>query len=67
MHKKAASGKVEVTSKVLRVEPDAAAMASGRGGVLFPSCVPEHSRCFIVVDPVKKFATVVYLAYKSFW
>jgi hypothetical protein len=59
---------VEVTSKVLRVAPSAACAAAGTGGgALFPGCVPDHSKCFVVVDPVKKFATVAYLPFKSFW
>jgi hypothetical protein len=67
VHKKASTGKVEVTSQVLRVESSAASSSGGSGGALFPGCVPEHSRCFVIVDQVKKYATVVYMPYKSFW
>jgi len=63
VHKASVTGKVEVTSRVYRVSPSAKADSSS---MLF-SGVPEHSRCFIVVDPVKRLATVVYSDFKSFW
>ena len=63
VHKKAGSGKIEITSKVYQVKPKP---SSGGKSRLF-SGVEEHSRCFIVVDPVKRYATVVFSDYKSFW
>ena len=67
VHKKAGTGKVEVTSRVFRVHLGAAALASGGGGPLFPGGVAEHCRCFVVLDPVKKYATVMHSNYKTFW
>lgn len=63
VHKKAESGKIEITSKVyqIKIKP-----CSGSKARLF-SGVEEHSRCFLVVDPVKRYATVVFSDYKSFW
>jgi len=67
VHKKASTGKVEVTSRVFQVSLAPAAAAKGQGAPLFPGGVPDHSRCFVVVDPVRRYATAVYSNYKSFW
>lgn len=65
VHKASATGKVEVTSRVFRVGP--ATTTTTRASSLLFSGVPEHSHCFVVVDPVKRLATVLYSDYKSFW
>jgi len=67
VHKKAATGKVEITSRVFEAGPSAAQQATGRGGALFPGGVVEHCKCFVVVDPVKKYVTAVHVNFKSFW
>lgn len=73
VHKASATGKIEITSKVYKINPTSPNAEDGSNensssssSSLFPG-VPEHSRCFVVVDPMKKYATVIYSNFKSFW
>jgi len=62
VHKRSATGKVEITSRVYAVRPT----ATGRCTALFPGTV-ELSHCYIIVDAAKKLATAVHMPYKGFW
>jgi len=69
VHKASASGKIEITSKVYLIKPKTDGMNASDDNMkssLFPG-VPEHCRCFVIIDPVKKYATTVYSNFKSFW
>lgn len=59
VHKSNRTGKVEVSSQVYRV-------LGGEGCSIFPH-ESGHNRCYVVVDAVKKYATVIYLPWMPFW
>ena len=61
VHKSNRTGKIEVSSAVYAVEPG----GEGNRGVF--SKESPHNRCYVIVDAVKKNATVVYLPFVSFW
>ena len=67
VHKKATGSdgntKIEVTSKVYEV----ALAPTGESAVLFSGSVAEHSRCYVVIDVKKRYATVVFSPFKPFW
>lgn len=59
VHKSNRTGKIEVSSQVYRV-------LGGEGCSIFPHD-SAHNRCYVVVDAVKKYATVIYLPWMPFW
>jgi hypothetical protein len=67
VHKASSTNKIEITSKVYCIKTkDNETGADLSSSTLFPG-VPEHSHCFVIVDPVKKYATTIYSNFKSFW
>ena len=67
VHKKTSGSdetmKIEVTSKVYEI----ALTPAAENAAIFPGCTLQLSRCYVVVDAVKRYATVVYSPYKPFW
>lgn len=57
---KTEGGRLSIQSQVVRVE------SVTTDGALFPTDLP-HNACFVVIDGLKRTATVVYNAFVPFW
>ena len=67
VHKKSTgsdgSAKIEAISKAYEV----ALAPPAEGSRLFAGTVAEHSRCYVIVDAMKRHSTVIYSPFKPFW
>ena len=66
VHKKSTgsdgSAKIEAASKAYEV----ALAPPAEGSRLFAGAVAEHSRCYVIVDAMKRHSTVIYSPFKPF-
>jgi hypothetical protein len=62
VYRAAASGKVTVATHAFEVT----GLGAGGARALFPQ-TSSHNRCYVMIEPLKKTATVLYLPFAPFW